>query len=181
MRPLLDDYDAEEIKAIGDALLIRVPDAGDAVRLAARIVADSGARHRSLGVRVGMHTGTAVRRDGDWFGAGVNLASRVAAAAGSGEVLMTAATREAAGAALAAGHVRKLGSRRFRNISRPVEIATLVLGAAGAQRLPIDPVCRMAVDPAQSRERAMHRGVEYHFCSPTCRAAFTREPARYAT
>lgn len=180
VRALLDDYDAEEIKAIGDALLIRAPNAGDAARLAARVVADSSARHESLGVRVGMHTGSAVQRNGDWYGASVNLAARVAEAARSGEVLMTAATRKAAGDALPAGQMRALGPHDFHNISHPVEISALVLDDPRTQQLPADPVCRMAVDPTRSGERALHRGVTYHFCSPTCRQAFEREPDRYA-
>ena len=68
VRALLGAYDAHEIKALGDALLIRVPDAGNAIRLAARVVTEA-AGHGALGVRVGMHTGTAVLRDGDWYGA----------------------------------------------------------------------------------------------------------------
>ena len=47
-------------------------------------------------VRVGLDTGPAVERDGDWFGATVNTASRVTAAAGTGELLMTERTRNAA-------------------------------------------------------------------------------------
>jgi class 3 adenylate cyclase len=44
-----------------------------------------------------MHTGPAVERDGDWFGATVNLAARVSAAAAGGETLLTETTRTAAG------------------------------------------------------------------------------------
>ena len=179
VRARLEDYDAEEIKAIGDGLLIRVPDAREAVRLAARVVADFAARHQTLIVRVGMHTGTAVQRDGDWFGAAVNLASRVADAAGPGEVLMTAATREAASEVLVAGRTRSLGPQLFRNISEPVEIAALVLDDPGAQRLPIDPVCRMAVDPSRAEGRSDYGGSTYYFCSPTCHEAFSRDPHRY--
>jgi class 3 adenylate cyclase/YHS domain-containing protein len=179
VRARLHDYDAEEIKAIGDALLIRVPDAGNAVRLAARLVADLGARHHGLGVRVGMHTGTAVQRDGDWFGAAVNLAARVAEAARSGQVLMTAATRVEAGDALLAGQMRSLGPRLFRNLSEPVEVAALMLDDPGPQRLPVDPVCRMAVDPTRSEQHTEYRGTTYHFCSTTCHQAFTRDPQRY--
>ena len=179
VRALLEDYDAEEVKAIGDALLIRVPDAGNAVRLAARVVADSGARHESLGVRVGMHTGTAVQRNGDWYGAAVNLAARVAEAARSGEVLMTAATRRAAGDVLPAGQMRARGPRDFHNILRPVEIAALVLDDAGAQRLPVDPVCRMAVDPARSSERTVHRGVGYPLLLASLPRGVRRDPDRF--
>lgn len=46
--------------------------------------------------RVGIDTGSAAERDGDWFGATVNLAARVTGAAGDGEVLITEATRRGA-------------------------------------------------------------------------------------
>ena len=71
VRGLLEEHGAEEVKAMGDAMLVRVDDPDQAVRLAARIVTGYGARHRTLGVRVGIHTGTAVRRGNDWFGSAV--------------------------------------------------------------------------------------------------------------
>lgn len=53
-----------------------------------------GNRHRELRrhgvrVRIGLHTGTAVERSGDYFGQNVALAARVAAQAQGGEVLVT--------------------------------------------------------------------------------------------
>jgi YHS domain-containing protein len=48
------------------------------------------------------------------------------------------------------------------------------------QRLPVDPVCRMAVDPALAPRREEYRRVEYHFCSDACADAFGRDPRRYA-
>lgn len=41
-------------------------DAAKAIRLAPRIVHELGARHGFPSVRVGMHTGPAVERGGDW-------------------------------------------------------------------------------------------------------------------
>ena len=43
----------------------------------------------------------------------------------------------------------------------------------------IDPVCGMAVDPANTPHHASHEGVEYHFCNPRCREKFVAEPGRY--
>lgn len=180
VRALLPGYGAEEVKSIGDAMLLRVADAGDALHLAARLVNDIGARDRALGVRVGMHTGTAVPRDGDWFGEGVNIASRVAGLAQAGEVLLTAQTRAAAGVAIGPGDLEGLGSRELKNLSRPVEVLALVPeGRAGAHALPVDPVCRMAVDPEREAGTRIHGGTRYHFCSSGCAAAFDRDPARY--
>ena len=45
-----------------------------------------------FGVRVGLHHGIAVEREGDYFGATVNLAARVSSLAAGGEVLMTGQT-----------------------------------------------------------------------------------------
>lgn len=169
----------EEVKTIGDALLVRIFDAGEAVRLAERIVSEQSARHRALGVRVGMHTGTAVRRDGDWFGAAVNLAARIADQARAGEVVMSAATVEAAGAAVR-DRVRSRGAHRLKNVSRPVDLFVLEGDGEPARPRPVDPVCRMGLDPDQAHGRQVHRGVEYHFCSPACFAAFAAAPDDYA-
>ena len=174
VRGLLPDHGAEEVKAIGDAMLVRASDPAQAAGLAERIVCGYGARHRGLGVRVGLHTGTAVRRGDDWFGSAVNVASRVADAASAGEVLCTEATREAIGSAVP---VRERGQRTFKNLARPVAIYELVL--ARGPELPIDPVCRMAIDPERAAERRLHNGVEYCFCSDRCAAAFDESPEAY--
>ena len=48
-------------------------------------------------LRVGVATGMAVSRAGDWFGSPVNLASRVTGAARPGSILVSESTREAIG------------------------------------------------------------------------------------
>ena len=70
-------------------------------------------------VRVGMHTGPAVSRDGDWYGATVNVAARLCAAAGGGEVLVSESTLKAA------GRMRKVrvADRRLhwlKNVTEPI-------------------------------------------------------------
>jgi adenylate cyclase len=77
VRQLLAAHQAQEVKTIGDALMLRTSDAAAAIRLGLCIVHDVGAQHGFPLVRVGMHTGSAVERDGDWFGTTVNLAARV--------------------------------------------------------------------------------------------------------
>lgn len=46
-------------------------------------------RRTPIRVRIGLHTGTAIERDGDWFGSNVAMAARVAAMADGGEILVT--------------------------------------------------------------------------------------------
>jgi class 3 adenylate cyclase/YHS domain-containing protein len=179
VRQLLADHQAEEVKTIGDALMLRSGDAAAAIRLGLCIVHDVGARHGFPLVRVGMHSGPAVEREGDWFGATVNLAARLSAAASGGEALLTAATRTAAGE-VEEVELRERGRWMFRNVAAPVQVyAAIRQGAISSSGLPIDPVCRMAVDPWHSAGRLTHEGVEYCFCSLGCAGAFAQDPARY--
>ena len=175
---MLGDYDAEKIKALGDALMLRVPVAGQAVRLALRVVHQVGLRPGFPVVRAGMHSGPAVARSGDWFGATVNLAARVSSAAAGGEVLLTDATRAAAGDLKGIDFLAR-GVHAFRNVGEPVRLFTAVAQEMSGT-LPIDPVCRMAVDPAHQSGVLIHHNAQYHFCSLTCAEAFAREPDRYA-
>ena len=119
VRSLLPEHSAEEVKTIGDAVMVRCDDPALAVRLGLRIVTELGEVPGFPPVRVGMHTGAAVAREGDWYGTTVNVAARLCAAAGGGEVLVSDSTREAA------GRVRRvaLGERRLhwlKNVSEPV-------------------------------------------------------------
>jgi len=52
-------------------------------------------RRTPIRVRVGLHTGTAIERSGDYLGQNVALAARVAAQASGGEVLVTGEIAEA--------------------------------------------------------------------------------------
>jgi class 3 adenylate cyclase len=119
VRALLTDHGADEIKTIGDAMMLRCSDPTSAVRLALRIVRAMDAPPALPPVRVGVHTGPAVGREGDWYGTTVNVAARLCSAAGGGEVLVSEATRDAAARLPRV----QLGERRLhwlKNVSRPV-------------------------------------------------------------
>lgn len=97
VRRLLDRHGAAEVKTLGDGLMLRCSDPASAIELGLRIVDELEAVPGFPAVRVGMHTGPAVLRDGDWYGMTVNVAARLCAAAGGDEVLVSEATRRAAG------------------------------------------------------------------------------------
>jgi class 3 adenylate cyclase len=178
VRSLLTAYEAEEVKALGDALLIRLPAAANAVELARRIVCELGTKHARLGVRVGVHTGTAVQREGDWFGSALNVAARVADLAEAGEVMLTEATVAAAGKDL---EVREKGQVALKNVRRPVQIYALALDEHLPESpLAVDPVCHMALDVEQAHQTLQHAGATYVFCSPECAAAFEADPTSFA-
>jgi adenylate cyclase len=177
-RAVLDEHGAQEVKTIGDALMIHATDPAQAIRLGLRLAHEIGVRHGFPSVRVGLHTGEAIPRGGDWFGATVNLAARVSGAAAGGEVLLTEATRAAAGE-LDDVDLVEHGQHEFRNISEPVRLLRAVAAGSANAGLPIDPVCRMAIDPLRRAGVLTHEGVEYSFCSLDCVRRFAAEPERF--
>jgi P-type Cu+ transporter len=42
-----------------------------------------------------------------------------------------------------------------------------------------DPVCGMMIQPEDAVGTAVHNGVTYHFCNPTCLTKFKADPERY--
>ncbi|MGH9868084.1 MAG: YHS domain-containing protein [Candidatus Polarisedimenticolia bacterium] len=44
----------------------------------------------------------------------------------------------------------------------------------------VDPVCGMAVREDADARRTEYAGRTYYFCSESCRAAFEKEPERFA-
>ena len=177
---LLPEYGGEQIKTIGDAVMVRCDDAASAVRFALRVVDEVGSQHGFPSIRVGMATGPATERAGDWFGATVNTAARVAGVASGGEIVLTRSTRDAVGDVDDIDFEER-GERELKNVAEPVPLyAARLTGDAPARALPIDPVCRMAVVPEQAAGTLTHDGVEYHFCSLKCAEAFAADPERYA-
>jgi class 3 adenylate cyclase len=89
------------------------------VELGLRLNEELGAGPLFPLLHAGIHTGPAVKRAGEWWGATVNVAARVGAAAEAGELLLSEATVMAADRSGLSG-LKSLGPRRFKNISEPV-------------------------------------------------------------
>ena len=178
VRTLLPVHSSEEVKTIGDAVMIRAGNAADAICLGLAIVDEVRTLPGFPAVHVGMHTGDAVERGGDWFGAAVNLAARVAATAGGNEVLLSETTREAAGD-LDSIELQRRGPQWLKNVAEPIVVYRALRSGHADHNAVIDPVCRMTVDIAHSAGELMHDGTTHHFCSLQCAAAFAAEPERY--
>jgi adenylate cyclase len=169
----------EHVKTIGDAVMLRVPEPGPAIRLGLRIVRNALGDHGAPAVRVGLHHGSAVERDGDYFGASVNLAARVSGLAAGGEVLVSGQTA-ALVPDLEGVVYESRGRHTLRNVREPIEIFAAVEVGETADRLPVDPVCHMAVDPERAPGRLRHEGNAYFFCSLACAGEFALQPERFA-
>ncbi len=131
-RSMLSPYRAEEVKALGDGLMLRCADPVDAVMLGCQLVRDLDDEAPFPPVRVGIHTGPALSSDGDWYGRTVNVAARLCAVAPGGEVMVSEATRQAAGEVTEI----KWGDRELhwlRNVSEPVATYLVTSAPSGAE------------------------------------------------
>ena len=85
------------IKTIGDEVMLVSPEPVPILDTVMQLIDATESDEGFPRLRVGVATGMAVSRAGDWFGSPVNLASRVTGAARPGSVLASETTREAIG------------------------------------------------------------------------------------
>jgi adenylate cyclase len=116
------------VKSIGDAVMLVSFDS--APLLSAMLdLADAAAANDLPRLRIGLASGCAVTRAGDWFGSPVNLASRVTGAARPGTVLAAASTRDAV--ANAGGFDwTPAGTRHLKGVSGDVKLFRVTRSSA---------------------------------------------------
>jgi len=161
------------IKTIGDAVLVTSRNAQAGLTLVERLLTEAASEPRLPTLRAGLHHGDAVEREGDVFGAAVNLAARVAAEAHPAEVLGTAPIADAARDM--GIPVVDIGEVALKNVRHTTFLYSMAL-MLGATDTPIDPVCRNHVDRRTAAGRLRYMNREYWFCSLTCAAAFASNP-----
>lgn len=167
----------EVVKSIGDALLLRLASADDALEIGRDLATSMAQRHGSPDVRVGMHRGPALRRGDDWLGTTVNVAARVTGLAGAGDVLATSSVREALSAPRRSELIDR-GIVRLRNVTEPVRIYACPLSEPAAPMV-TDPVCRMKLDPRACAGSLRYAGETFQFCSARCLGLFAAHPEHY--
>jgi adenylate cyclase len=84
------------VKTIGDAAMLVAPEADPLLEAVLGLVDGSGSEPAAPLLRAGVAAGEALPRAGDYYGAPVNLASRLTAFARRGSVVATADVKEAA-------------------------------------------------------------------------------------
>ena len=166
------------VKTIGDAVMIRHESAVAAVDLGLTAAHEVLTDHGSPAVRVGMHHGPALEQDGDWFGATVNLAARIAGLAAGGEVLMSRAVIEATGE-LSGVALDSRGYHQLRHVTEPIAVLAAVRDSRTEDERHLDPVCRMLVVDGREAGMLRYREATYRFCSLGCAERFLRHPDAY--
>ena len=126
VRGVATEHSAEVVKGMGDAAMVRCDEPGTAIRFALRLMEEIDSDPDLPPARVGIHSGSAVPQDGDWFGRAVNVASRLCHVAAGGEVLVSESTLgRASGLRRVAVGERRL--HWLKNVTEPVAARTAEL------------------------------------------------------
>ena len=119
--PIISKHDGEIIKKVGDELFCEFSSAKQAVDSALAIQEaiqpynDSRPKDFKLQVRIGIHVGDIVLRDGDVFGDGVNVASRIQPFAHPGGICVSNAVRDAI-SSHPSYNIKSEGQQELKNI-----------------------------------------------------------------
>ncbi|HYW85467.1 MAG TPA: adenylate/guanylate cyclase domain-containing protein, partial [Spirochaetia bacterium] len=164
VRRVVKRHGGREVKTIGDSFLLEFPSALEAVRFAIDAQDEFGRSPRegqsgeTVSVRIGVHVGDVISRDGDLFGDAVNIASRIVEVAQSGEVCISGDVYDQVHNKVNIG-MEKLPSRELRGIESGVDLYLLVPQAevsAGApavvlaDRIAVLPFANISPDPKDS-------------------------------
>jgi adenylate cyclase len=144
LRDAVQSHRGEEVKNLGDGLMVVFGSAVEAVACAVEIQRGVDRHNRRpgtdhlMGVRVGLHLGEPIEEQGDYFGAAVNTAKRLCDAATGGQILCSDLVRGLA-RARAEVEFRRLDAIELKGISEPVEPYEVVWAPASAGELPLPP------------------------------------------
>jgi class 3 adenylate cyclase/YHS domain-containing protein len=166
------------VKQIGDAFMLVFPEPRSAVSCALAIEGETAAEPQFPAVRAGIHWGAALYREGDYVGANVNIASRLADAAERHQVLVSSAVRkESAGAP--GVEFASAGKRRLKGVTKEVEVFAAHLSPLIPSARLVDPVCGVEMLAPEVAARLKSEGVERSFCSDDCLRKFVMSPDTY--
>ena len=120
------------IKTVGDAFLVDFPSVVHAVQCAQQIHAQFRTHNadqeaaEQIHVRIGIHSGDIVQKDGDVFGDGVNLASRLQGLAEPDSICISDVVYRDVAKKLELGAVVSLGQPKLKNIDQRFPVYMLV-------------------------------------------------------
>jgi predicted ATPase/class 3 adenylate cyclase len=123
LRDVVAAYGGVVFSTMGDGVAAAFPTASGAASCAIQaqtlLVEQSRETGGPLKVRMGLHTGEAELRDGDYFGIAVNRGARLAAVGHGGQIICSAATADVADVEVT---LVDLGEHRLRDLERPLHV-----------------------------------------------------------
>src|SRR6185503_6209057 len=137
LRDAIGEHDGVIVKTTGDGVHAAFATAHAAVAAAAeaqRALHDEAwTSPTPLRVRMGLHTGEAELRDGDYYGPALNRAARLMSAAHGGQIVISRATEELLRDDLPPGlDLVDLGDHRLRDLNRPERVFQVTIAGLPA-------------------------------------------------
>ncbi len=129
-REAIGQFGGAEIKTEGDSFYVVFDSVSSAVRCGLAITTAASAADEPIRVGVGIHAGETIEADGGYVGSPVNIAARICAQAGPGEVLVSETVRALTTTVLPV-QFKSRGRRQLKGIAEPIELFAVV-EAAGA-------------------------------------------------
>src|ERR1700746_3314708 len=132
LRSIFPRFNGTEIKTIGDAFLVEFQSALEAAQCALEIQRALAKRNadilpdRRIEVRIGIHVGDVVHREGDVYGDGVNVASRIQPLAHAGGICVSVDGERQIRNSLEV-RFAKLAPTELKHIQAPMELFRIVL------------------------------------------------------
>src|SRR5205814_6469771 len=132
LRLIFPRFNGTEIKTIGDAFLVEFQSALEAAQCALEIQRTLAKRNHDVSsdhrieLRIGIHVGDVVHREGDIYGDGVNIASRIQPVAGVGGICISVDVERQIHHALEA-RFEKLAPIELKNVEVPMDLFRIVL------------------------------------------------------
>jgi adenylate cyclase len=132
LRSIFPRFNGTEIKTIGDAFLVEFQSALEAAQCALEIQRTLAKRNHDVSsdhrieLRIGIHVGDIVHREGDVYGDGVNIASRIQPVAGIGGICISVDVERQIHNALEA-RFEKLAPVELKNVEVPMDLFRIVL------------------------------------------------------
>ncbi len=121
--PLAKQHNGEFIKEMGDGTLLSFNSALDAVRCALKIQ-QASKDWPNLKLRIGIHIGDTLFKNGDIFGDGVNVASRIEALAKPGEVYISQQVQHIV-RNQSDFEVDFIGEKQLKNVGHPIGVYSI--------------------------------------------------------
>src|SRR5437868_15115605 len=132
LREIFPRFNGTEIKTIGDAFLVEFGSALEAAQCALEIQRTLAKRNHDvpsdnrIELRIGIHVGDVVHREGDVYGDGVNIASRIQPVAGIGGICISVDVERQIHNALEA-RFEKLAPIELKNVEVPMDLFRIVM------------------------------------------------------
>jgi adenylate cyclase len=162
--PKITEHNGRIVKLTGDGMLVEFPSVVSAVACAVDIQSAMRAHNakepnQGIEFRIGVNLGDVVVEEGDIFGDGVNVASRLEGVAPIGGIAVSQSVRDHVGKRLDLTF-EDMGERRLKNIDAPVRVYSILLdqpvrdSAATAHQgerpsIAVLPFINMSGDPEQ--------------------------------